>query len=97
MSKKTMAERTGKFDCVEMKRRIQENIYEETRGMKPDEFLAYMHKQVQESRFAAFFARPDNVTSASDLSPFGPVTAPLRAAEGKAEYTAAPPDRGQGH
>ena len=43
------------FDCVQIKRRIQEEIYEETRGMKPDEFLAYIHKQVQESRFAAFF------------------------------------------
>jgi hypothetical protein len=53
MSKKATAK---KFDCVEMKRHIQERIYEETRGMKPDEFLAYMHQQVVESRFAAFFA-----------------------------------------
>ena len=51
MSKKTT---TRRFDCVEMKRRIQEKIYEETQGMKPDEFLAHMHKQVEESRFAGF-------------------------------------------
>lgn len=51
MSKQILAE---KFDCVDMKRHIQEEIYEETRGMKPDEFLAYIHRQVQESRFAMF-------------------------------------------
>ena len=51
MSKKTTAKR---FNCVEMKRRIQEKIYEETKEMKPDEFLAHIHKQVEESRFAGF-------------------------------------------
>ena len=43
------------FDCVEMKRRIQEDIYAETRGMAPDELLAYFHKRVASSRFAALF------------------------------------------
>ena len=68
-----------KFDCVEMKRHIQERIYEETRGMKPDEFLAYMHQQVTESRFAAFFARPSNMTSTS------PVAMPAQHGRGKRE------------
>ena len=43
------------FDCVEMKRRIQEEIYAETRGMEPDELLAYFHKRVATSRFASLF------------------------------------------
>lgn len=93
MSQKTTTER---FDCVAMKRRIQERIYEETRGMTPDEFLAYIHKRVQESQFAAFFARSESETSASSLSPFAPLSAPPQAAEGKAKYAATPPDRGQG-
>jgi hypothetical protein len=83
MSQKTTAE---KFDCVEMKRRIQEKIYEETRGMKPDEFLAYIHQQVQESRFAAFFAGPDEMAPASSHGRFQPVAAPLQVAEAEAKY-----------
>jgi len=85
MSKKTTAER---FDCVEMKRRIQEKIYEETQGMKPDEFLAHIHKQVGESRFAAFFAGPDAITATSSRGPFQPVTAPLQVAEAEGMYSA---------
>ena len=43
------------FDCVEMKRRIQEEIYAQTRGMAPDELLAWHHRRVASSRFAALF------------------------------------------
>ena len=43
------------FDCVEMKRRIQERIYAETRGMGQDELLAYFRRRVAASRFARFF------------------------------------------
>jgi hypothetical protein len=43
------------FDCVEMKRRIQERIYAETRGMSQDELLAYFRRRVAASRFARFF------------------------------------------
>ena len=75
-----------KFDCVEMKRRIQEKIYEETRGMKPDEFLAYIHKQVQESRFAAFFAGPGEIPPMSSRGIFQPVATPVQVGEAEAEY-----------
>ena len=54
MSQKTTAE---KFDCVEMKRRIQEKIYEETRGMKPDEFLAYIHQTGAREPLCCVFRR----------------------------------------
>jgi len=43
------------FDCVEMKRRIQEKIYAETKGMNPEELLAYFRQRVAASRFAHFF------------------------------------------
>jgi hypothetical protein len=74
------------FDCVQMKRRIQEQLYEETRDMKTDEFLAYIHKQVQESRFAAFFAGPGEMTPASSRGAFQPAAAPMQVGEAGAEY-----------
>jgi hypothetical protein len=80
MSKKATAK---KFDCVEMKRHIQERIYEETRGMKPDEFLAYMHQQVVESRFATFFAGPGSMTSTP------PVATPAQLREASENYSVA--------
>ena len=84
MSKKATADR---FDCVEMKRRIQEKIYEETQGMKPDEFLTYIHKQVQESRFAAFFASPDETGSTSSRNVFQRVATPMQVGEAETKYT----------
>jgi predicted ATPase len=42
------------FDCVEMKRRIQEQIYEETKNMSHEELLAYFHRRIANSRFASF-------------------------------------------
>lgn len=49
------------FDCVEMKRRIQERIYAETRGMDQEELLGYFRRRVAASRFAPFFGlRPDS-------------------------------------
>jgi len=41
-----------RFDCVDMKRRIQERIYEETRGMSAEEIVAYFHRQVEAGPFA---------------------------------------------
>ncbi|HPD13702.1 MAG TPA: hypothetical protein PLE19_02045 [Planctomycetota bacterium] len=43
------------FDCVEMKRRIQEGIYAETQDMDQAELLAYFRRRVGASRFAPFF------------------------------------------
>ena len=43
--------KTKTFDCVEMKRRIQEKIYEETRNMSREEYLAFVRKRVDEGPF----------------------------------------------
>ncbi|MFQ5630649.1 MAG: hypothetical protein ACE5I1_17905 [bacterium] len=43
------------FDCIEMKRKIQEQIYHDTRDLNTDGLLAYFHQQVAVSRFARFF------------------------------------------
>ena len=40
------------FDCVEMKRRIQEKIHEETKGMSAEEVVQYFHNRVEEGPFA---------------------------------------------
>ena len=44
--------RNKRFDCVEMKRRIQEWIYEETKGMSVEEIVAYYHDSVETGPFA---------------------------------------------
>ena len=41
-----------KFDCVEMKWKIQEQIYEETKGMSPENIVAYFHRCVEKGPFA---------------------------------------------
>ena len=46
------------FDCIEMKRRIQKRIYEETKAMNHQEFTAHMRKRIAASRFAFFLERP---------------------------------------
>lgn len=46
-----MKKRIKTFDCIEMKRHIQEKIYEETRNMSREEYLAFIRKQVDESSF----------------------------------------------
>jgi hypothetical protein len=40
------------FDCVSMKRSIQEQISKEMKGMTTKERLAYIRRQVQKSPFA---------------------------------------------
>ena len=46
-----MKKRIKTFDCIEMKRCIQEKIYEETKNMSREEYLAFVRKQVDESNF----------------------------------------------
>lgn len=48
------------FDCVEMKRRIQERIYEETKNMTHDELLEYFHKRIANSRFSSFLQQKES-------------------------------------
>lgn len=45
------------FDCVEMKRRIQEKVYAETKDMSREEFVAYMRRRVDEGPFAHLFTQ----------------------------------------
>jgi len=40
------------FDCMEMKRRIQEKIYEETKDLSRKELVAYFRRRVEEGPFA---------------------------------------------
>lgn len=49
---------TREFDCVDMKRRIQEKLREETQGMDGREFAQHVHKRIEASRFALFLKRP---------------------------------------
>ena len=46
------------FDCIEMKRRIQEKIYEDTKGMTRVEAREYMRQRIANSQFASFLDRP---------------------------------------
>lgn len=53
-----------KFDCVAMKRLIQEKIYCETHGMSHQEQIAYFHKRIEESEFAGFLdKKPESEAS----------------------------------
>ena len=44
------------IDAIAMKRRIQEKIYEETKGMNAEELIAYFNRRVANSEFADFLA-----------------------------------------
>lgn len=56
------------FDCVEMKRRLQERIYEETRGMTPAQRVAHAQARIAKSRFAAFLRQPGGSAGVSSGS-----------------------------
>jgi hypothetical protein len=47
------------FDCVEIKRRIQEKIYEETKDMNHEQLIAYFRQRIANSRFADFLNQPE--------------------------------------
>ncbi len=55
------------FDCVEMKRRAQLRIYEETKGMTPHEIVEYFRSRA-EAR-AAGAAHPEPVSLALNEDP----------------------------
>ena len=63
------------FDCVEMKRRIQEEIYAQTRDMDADELLAWFHERVASGRFATLSAEQPGSTRET-ASPRGPRSTP---------------------
>ncbi len=37
------------FDCMEFKRKVQDQIYQETKSMTSEQFMEYVHRQVGES------------------------------------------------
>jgi hypothetical protein len=50
--------KTKVFDCVQMKDKIQEEIYEEMKHLSPEEQVAYYQKAIQEDpQFRDKFAR----------------------------------------
>ncbi|MCX7044480.1 MAG: hypothetical protein NTX50_03200 [Candidatus Sumerlaeota bacterium] len=53
-----MKRMTKTFDCIEMKRRIQERIYEETKDMDYAQLAEYYRKRIANSEFAFFLDRP---------------------------------------
>jgi hypothetical protein len=55
-----MKKKNKEFDCVEMKRRIQEKIYEETKDMTNEELIEYFHKRIANSRFAPFLQQSES-------------------------------------
>jgi hypothetical protein len=46
------------FDCVAMKRKIQEKIYEETKDLDREELIAYFHRHAETGPFANLWKKP---------------------------------------
>lgn len=55
------------FDCVEMKRRAQERIYADTKGLSPEEEIEYFRKRAEEF-WRRFHARSKIRPSTTDRS-----------------------------
>ena len=54
-----MMEPQGKtFDCIAMKREIQERIYEDTKQMNHEQYREYIHNKIRNNRFAFILDRP---------------------------------------
>jgi hypothetical protein len=49
-----------KFDCIEMKNKIQEQIYKETMGMTNEEYATYIHQRIANSQFSWFFEKKED-------------------------------------
>jgi hypothetical protein len=45
------------FDCIEMKRDAQARIFEEIKGMSPQEQIEYFRHAIQSSRFGEWWER----------------------------------------
>jgi hypothetical protein len=46
------------IDAIAMKRRLQAQFYEETKGLSAEELIAYMRRKIAESEFADFLDQP---------------------------------------
>jgi hypothetical protein len=53
-----MKKKTKAFDCIEMKRRIQARVYEETKDMDYAQLAEYYRRNIADSEFASFLDRP---------------------------------------
>ncbi len=53
-----------KFDCVEFKRKVQAEIYEETRGMTPAQEIAYFNKRAETGRLGKWWRKVRKASSA---------------------------------
>lgn len=45
------------FDCVEMKRKAQEKIYEETKDLSREELVAYFHRRAETGPFGKLWKK----------------------------------------
>jgi hypothetical protein len=57
------------IDCIEMKRKIQEAICRQTRGMTPEEELRYFRAQVANGPFANLLRRQRRTRARMATSP----------------------------
>jgi hypothetical protein len=46
-----------KFDCVEFKRKAQTEIFEETRGMTPEQEIAYFNRKAETGRVGKWWKK----------------------------------------
>ncbi len=60
-----MSPKKKQFDCLKMKRDIQERMYQETCAMNSDEYKAYIRNRIAASQFALFLDK----TSATSNTP----------------------------
>ena len=49
--------KTKKFDCVEMKNKIQAEIYEEIKGMTPEQEIAFRRKSLESGPMASLYKK----------------------------------------
>lgn len=47
----TNPQQNKEFDCIAIKREAQDQIYQETKGMSPDQQIQYFRNAVENSRF----------------------------------------------
>jgi len=51
----TTAQESESFDCIAFKRRVQTEIREQTKGMTPEEEMAYFHRRVADGPFGKWW------------------------------------------
>jgi len=56
------------FDCVQMKRRIQEKIYAETKDLSREQLIAYFRRHAETGPFANLWNKPQKKTRAKTRS-----------------------------